>query len=134
MRLQPDPELAVVEILRAALTEPVHTRLPDGVVYPALRVQAIGGTAVVRGYMDAALLQVSAHGPASSKGEIRDVIDRARLALETVDNAITSHAVVTDIRTTSPIWLNGDEPDLSSYVLTATVALHPLPNRIGALI
>ncbi len=131
MRLQPDPELAVIEILRgstqlaALVGTRIHSRLPDGVAYPCIRVQAIGGVPVVRGHLDAALVQISAFGPADAKATLRTTIDTARAACEAVENATTSTAVVTDVRTTSPIWQSGDEPDLSQYVLTTTVTIHP---------
>jgi hypothetical protein len=135
MRLQPDPELTLIGILRGSTAlaslvgTRIHSRLPDGVAYPCIRVQAIGGVPVVRGHLDAALVQISAFGPADSKAILRTTIDTARAVCEAVENATTSSAVVTDVRTTSPIWQPSDEPDLSQYLLTATVAIHPLPSQ-----
>jgi hypothetical protein len=120
-----DAELACIEILREAITEPVHARLPEGVTYPCVRVQAIGGRTVVRAHMDAALLQLNVFGPADAKAQLRATADAARAALDGVDNVIASTGVVTGVDTSPPIWTVSDEPGLAQYAITATFYIHP---------
>jgi len=120
-----DAELACIEILRDAITEPVHTRLPEGVTYPCVRVQAIGGRTVVRSHMDAALIQLNVFGPADAKADLRATTDAARAALDSADNVATSTGVVTGVDTSPPIWTTSDEPGLAQYSLTVTLYIHP---------
>jgi hypothetical protein len=130
--MTPDAELATIELLKlseslAALVDGrIHARLPQGVTYPAIRVQALGGVSLVRRHLDAATIQISAFGPATDKAALRNVIDAAREALDDAENVITSSAVVTGVDTAPPIWLPDDQPQLSSYVLTAVVVVHPI--------
>lgn len=120
-----DAELAAIEILRDALDVPVHARLPEGVSYPCIRVQAIGGTTVVRAHMDAALLQLNVFGPADAKAELRATADAARAALVLAENVTTSAGVVTGADVSPPIWTVADEPGLAQYSLTVTLYIHP---------
>lgn len=126
----PDAELLAVTILRAnaalaALIGPrAYTELPANPTFPLVVLQRIGGAPSIRGWVDAARLQLE--GYALTKHEARLVTATAQAAMHKAEGTTQPAAVIGAVDTlTGPRWVPDEPTDRPRYLIEMTINTHP---------
>ncbi len=105
----------------------IGTRLPEREVWPAVRLDPIGGFTLIEFRLDQPALQV--HACATTDILAMTVARTLRAALYAMAGYQTADCVIVDVTTSSPQLLPDESrtPPVSHATFTATVAVRPNP-------
>lgn len=105
----------------------VYTEVPEGVVYPFIRVIRIAGAAFGRHWVDAALLEISSWSPARVDAQI--ICEQAVAALHDID-MLDDIAVICNIEDVmGPRSVPDPVAKLPRFVAEVRLMVHPYPEQ-----